>query len=140
MHYKHEQIGYFMIAAFALAELAVFFGLSTVGSVAFISVSCIILVSTLLFYSLTVEIKEDFVDIRFGIGLIKKKFKLADILSANTVMNKWYYGWGIRMLENGWLYNVSGLDAVEIKLKSGKVYRIGTDEPEKLKTAITVNI
>jgi hypothetical protein len=27
------------------------------------------------------------------------------------------------------LYNVSGLDAVELRLKSGQVRRIGTDDP-----------
>jgi hypothetical protein len=35
-----------------------------------------------------------------------------------------------------WIYNVSGFDAVEIKLKNGKVYRIGTDEPKKLEQTI----
>jgi len=30
------------------------------------------------------------------------------------------------------MYNVSGLDAVEIYMKNGKIYRIGTDEPETL--------
>jgi hypothetical protein len=31
-----------------------------------------------------------------------------------------------------WIYNVSGFDAVEILMKSGKRYRIGTDQPEEL--------
>ncbi len=46
----------------------------------------------------------------------------------------WYYGWGIRgwLWPKMWIYNVSGFDAVEIKLKNGKMYRIGTDEPKKL--------
>jgi hypothetical protein len=35
-----------------------------------------------------------------------------------------------------WIYNVSGFDAVEIKMKDGKTYRIGTDEPEKLEQTI----
>jgi len=54
-------------------------------------------------------------------------------MSAKTTKNHWYYEWGIR----GWLwpkmriYNVSGFDAVEIKVKNGKTYRIGTDEPKK---------
>ena len=34
------------------------------------------------------------------------------------------------------IYNVSGFDAVEIQLKNGKIYRIGTDEPKKLEQAI----
>ena len=35
-----------------------------------------------------------------------------------------------------WIYNVAGLDAVEIKLRNGKTYRVGTDEPKKLEQAI----
>jgi hypothetical protein len=48
------------------------------------------------------------------------------------VKNQWWWGWGIRLIPGGWLYNVSGLDAVELKMKNGRVYRIGTDEPRKL--------
>ncbi len=36
----------------------------------------------------------------------------------------------------GWLYNVSGTDAVELKMKNGKRYRIGTDVPGELAEAI----
>jgi len=67
---------------------------------------------------------------------------LHDILSVKTVKNHRYYGRGIR----GWLwpkmciYNVSGFDAVEIKLKNGKIYRIGTDEPKKLEQMILQSI
>ena len=35
-----------------------------------------------------------------------------------------------------WIYNVSGFDAIELTMKNGKIYRIGTDEPEKLEAAI----
>jgi hypothetical protein len=34
------------------------------------------------------------------------------------------------------LYNVSGLDAVELHLKSGEIRRIGTDDPQGLAAAI----
>jgi hypothetical protein len=39
-----------------------------------------------------------------------------------------------------WIYNVSGFDAVELKMKNGKVYRIGTDESEKLESALQQSI
>ncbi|MDY0387304.1 MAG: hypothetical protein RBT65_09290 [Methanolobus sp.] len=35
-----------------------------------------------------------------------------------------------------WIFNDSGFDAVEIKTKNGKIYRIGTDEPKQLERAI----
>ncbi|HEY7842950.1 MAG TPA: hypothetical protein VID30_04620 [Bradyrhizobium sp.] len=34
------------------------------------------------------------------------------------------------------LYNVSGLDAVELRLKSNEVRRIGTDDPQGLAEAL----
>jgi hypothetical protein len=41
---------------------------------------------------------------------------------------------------DGWLYNVSGLRAVEVGLKSGRKYRVGTDEPERLEAALKQRI
>jgi len=40
------------------------------------------------------------------------------------------------MISGGWMYNVWGLDAVELNLTSGKVFRIGTDEPAELLAAV----
>jgi hypothetical protein len=34
------------------------------------------------------------------------------------------------------MFNVSGLDAVEIEQTDGKGFRIGTDEPKRLEAAI----
>jgi len=89
-----------------------------------------------LFASLTVVVGDAAVFVRFGPGLIRRSFALTDIRAVRTVRNRWYYGWGIRLLPRGWLYNVSGLDAVEIELADGRAHRIGTDEPEALAAAI----
>ncbi len=51
--------------------------------------------------------------------------------------NRWYYGWGIRLTPQGWLWNVAGLDAVELTFSNGKKFRIGTDEPGKLLEALS---
>ena len=90
----------------------------------------------LLFGSLTVEISGGHVRIRFGIGLIRNRWPLDGIEGCRPVRNTWLYGWGIRKIPGAWLYNVSGLDAVELKLKSGKTVRIGTDEPQALSAAL----
>lgn len=91
-----------------------------------------------LFGWLTVTMDNEKVTAKFGIGLIRKRIAIKDIQSATPVRNKWYYGWGIRMGPDGWIYNVSGLDAVEIELKSGGKFRIGTDEAEELARAISI--
>jgi len=46
------------------------------------------------------------------------------------VRNHWWNGFGIRMGSGFRLYNVSGLDAVELHLKSSDIRRIGTDDPQ----------
>jgi hypothetical protein len=99
-------------------------------------VEAVLLVALLLFRSLTIEI--DRVELRcfFGDGLIKRRFPLAKIVSAKPVRNRWYYGWGVRLIPSGWMFNVSGLDAVELLLSTGKRFRIGTDNPQDVIEAI----
>ncbi len=90
----------------------------------------------LLFGSLTVEIAGGHLVIRFGVGLIRKRWPLDQIEDCRPVRTSWVDGWGIRLTSRGWLYNVSGLDAVELRIKSGKAVRIGTDEPQALCAAV----
>lgn len=146
--YKHTQVGYLMIVI-SLAVLALF---AWVYSMALAEVPSVdsgpnLLVSTVMvlillilvsFITLTVAIDERFVRIRFGYGIFSKKFLLDDIVSAKAVKNHWYFGWGVRF----WfwprmtIYNISGFDAVEITMRNGKIYRIGTDEPKELERAL----
>lgn len=148
MNYKHTQIGYLMLVV-TLAVLAFFTRIQMMaraeplsadsGTNLLVTATMILILLILAsFCSLQVVIDEKCVRIKFGYGIYQKKFLLHDILSAKTVKNHWYYGWGIRgwLWPKMWMYNVSGFDAVEIKLKNGKTYRIGTDEPEKLEQAM----
>ena len=43
---------------------------------------------------------------------------------------------GIHHTPYGWLYNVSGFDAVAITLRDGRKFAVGTDDPHGLITAI----
>jgi hypothetical protein len=72
-----------------------------------------------------------------GIGLINKKYPISDIKSVKIVKNNWMYGWGIRVIPGGWLYNVSGFKAIELRFHSSdKIIRIGTDKPEEVTSEI----
>jgi len=86
--------------------------------------------------SLTVTVTMDHVACRFGFGPVARRFPLDRIRAASAVRNHWWYGWGIRMTPHGRLYNVAGLDAIELELSDGKRVRIGTDEPTELLRAI----
>jgi hypothetical protein len=95
-----------------------------------------LLISLVLFHSLTVIVTEDQIRIAFGPGLIRRSWALEAVENWKTVRNPWYYGFGIHLVRGGWLYNVSGLQAVELTLRDGRICRIGTDAPEELKQAL----
>lgn len=92
------------------------------------------------FNSLNTEVYSDRVRVWFGPGWIHKEIVLEDVKAAKSVKNKWYYGWGVRFIGNGWMYNISGLDAVELTLSTGKRFRIGTDDPKALEEAIWIHL
>ncbi len=137
MPYQHTQIGYLMIVALGVPLLIAFFILSTNGfNKGLLFLFLILLFCLILFPSLKIEIDETKMNIKFGLGIINKKFILKEIQFCRIVKNPWYYGWGIHLTPYGWLFNVSGFSAVEIQMENGKKYRIGTDEPVKLEQAI----
>lgn len=90
------------------------------------------------FSSLTVSVGEQSVKIRFGWGIFRKTFLLAQVATVKQVRNPWYYSWGIHywLWPKMWIFNIAGSGAVELTMKNGKLYRIGTNEPEKLEAAI----
>jgi hypothetical protein len=73
----------------------------------------------------------------FGWGWPCRSIDRGEIESAVQVRNSWWHGWGIRKVSRGWMYNNAGRDAIELSLRSGKVFRIGTDQPAELLAAVT---
>jgi hypothetical protein len=146
--YKHTQIGYLMLTVtlavavlFAWAQITARTEPPSVDSganFAMTAIMALILIILASFSTLSAFIDERCLRIKFGYGIFRKKFPLNEIVSATSVKNHWYNGWGIRfwLWPKMWIYNVSGFDAVEIIMKNGKVYRIGTDDPSGLETAI----
>jgi hypothetical protein len=128
--YRHKQPAV-LILFVTLGLAAVFAGLG-IGLVKDLWFSLpILLVSAWLFSSLTIEITERELRWRFGPGWIRKTMPLAEITSAEPVRTglSWGIHWSPRL---GWLYNVSGWDAVLVTLRSGKKFALGTDEPQIL--------
>jgi len=140
-HYHHTQIGYLTIILLAavLVFIACLMAITGFNWIAF-AVLIILGFCIVLFATLTVVIEEDVLKIRFGPGIIQKKFPLEDIESCRVVKNPWYYSWGIRLIPDGWLYSVSGFYAVEISMRTGKKNQIGTDVPDDLEKAIRKSI
>jgi hypothetical protein len=131
--YQHTQIGYVLIGALGAALLLTgYLNMVTNFNPGTIWIFLFMTLCLFVFATLTVRVNEQMVDIRFGIGLIRKQFKLQDVQTVRTVRNPWYYAWGIHLIPGGWLYNVSGWEAVELQMKDGSKYRIGTDDAQRL--------
>jgi hypothetical protein len=142
MEYRHTQFGTVIVGIMGTAVIVVAFHFLASGSVhpAETVVATLLLVTMSLFPSLTVAIQGGALRCSFGVGLIRKEIKLSDIKDVYPVTNPWIVGWGIRWVPGQyWMWNVSGLQAVELTLKTGKRFRIGTDEPDALSRAIQVN-
>jgi hypothetical protein len=146
--YKHTQISYLMLVV-TLAVLVLFAWVYITGSAepdsvdsgpnfAVTAIMASILFILASFATLTVSIDENCLRIKFGYGIFARMFPLNQIASVQSVKNHWYYGWGVKVWfwPYMWIYNVSGFDAVEIIMRNGKIYRIGTDTPSELEAAI----
>ena len=87
------------------------------------------------FSRLTVEVAGT-ITVAFGRGWPRRSIDPSTVQATRIVRNSMWYGWGIRWIRKGSLWNVWGLDAVELDLAQGRRFRIGTDEPEALLVAI----
>ena len=106
------------------------------GQLSMIPMLIILIAIGVVFHSLTVEVGEGELRWHFGPGLWTYRLGLDEISRVSIVRNKWWNGFGIRSAPGFRLYNVSGLDAVELRLKGGDIRRIGTDDPQGLADAL----
>jgi hypothetical protein len=135
--YRHTQPGYITLGATGAAIGLLTTGLSRGAATAGLIPAAALLGGVgLLMSRLTVEIADGELRIAFGPGWTVKRVRVAEIESVAAVRNPWWYGWGIRLTPRGTLYNVSGRDAVEVRLRTGKRFRVGTDEPQVLERAL----
>ena len=135
--YHHRQTG----AALRWGLISPAIGLLAIGfaarrAVPFVPIAAVLVVIGWAFSSLTVEVTPTRLSLYFGPGLLRKSIERETIIGATPVRNPWWYGWGIHRTPRGWLYNVGGLDAVELALSNGSTLRIGSDEAAALARAL----
>ena len=142
MEYRHTQTGYLgfivMLWMVFIGGLVVTLAGDEQGEAALAMgvASVVILVVVFWFNRLKVRVNGERVRVSFGPGWPRQTFMAHEIVGFRQVRNKWYYGWGVRRTPAGWMYNVWGLDAVELDLANGKKFIIGTNEPEELLAAL----
>jgi len=134
--YHHTQIGYVTLIATAAAAV----GLASITirhhhPVLWVGVVLLVLLGVL-FSSLTIEVADGELRSHFGPGFWRKHWALADVVGADVAPIRSWEGWGIRFTTRGMLYDVAGNRSVEVRLRSGTRFRLGTDEPERLLAAI----
>jgi hypothetical protein len=102
--FKHTQIGYLLIVALGAAVLLIAKStfVTNFNPTALLPLVFMILCLSL-FATLTVEVKDQAINIRFGIGVIRKQFALRDVQIYRAVKNPWYYAWGIHAIPGGWI-------------------------------------
>lgn len=141
--YEHTQVGWPMRVAFVAGSLLLL-GVALVpemqaarAPIALLLAGCAaLLVLGWLWSSLTVRIDSAALQFRFGPGVPRKSVPLADIASVEVTRTRFWEGWGIHRTCRGWLYNVSGFDAVLVRRMDGRSFMLGTDEPRRLKAAL----
>jgi len=141
MDYEHIQTGplaaivsVFFVATFAFTAAA---GEGTGALIALGATSLAIAGVVWGFSRLRVTVDATGVTVRFGLGWPSRNFPLDEIAGFRRVRNKWWYGLGVRMAPGGAvIFNIWGLDAVELELKAGTKFRIGTDDIEGLIAAL----
>lgn len=137
--YEHTQVGHVVI--WTLVAAAVLVALQATVKLGphrepLLIVSVVLLIALALFYKLTITIDNVTLRASLGIGLIRKRVRIAEIVGCESIRIRWWYGWGIHLTPYGWLYNVSGLEAVAITLRNGRKFALGTDDPHGLVEAI----
>lgn len=143
IHYRNFQFGWFIVCVFviviAFMTLSYIYqwGSNPLDIYGYVFLTTLFGLIILSFCGLTVTVDEEYIRIKFGIGLFSKKIRLSLIRSVEIVRYPVFAGYGIRILPKGILYNVSGRYAVEIKLTGKRdVIMIGTNDKDNLKDAI----
>jgi hypothetical protein len=145
MEYRHTQWGYTAIPTFLF--LAVILPITSQDDETTVAITAMLIVFTiallaivLLFSRLEVSVSDGRIVAAFGFGRPHREVELTDITAVRQVRNSWIQGWGVRRISHGWMYNVWGLDAIEVELSSGDVFRIGTNDPENLFAVISLQV
>lgn len=139
--YEHAQRGTWLMAIGAVSVLRILIGIKrngfSVGSFIALLVNGVVFAA---FSNLHVAVDGQALELRFRPGFVSRRVLLSEIESCEVVSNRWYWGWGMRLTPRGTLYNVGGLRAVEVCMRSGRRFRVGSDEPERLAEAVRAGL
>lgn len=139
--YEHTQRGSVMLAILVIATLGFVISVLPLAQeplvlLPLLAILALMAATMITFGSLTVKVDPRQVQLVFGPGWLRRSFSAESITGVRVVRNAIWMGLGIHFIPGGLIYNVSGLDGVEIIFRNGRKARIGTDEPAVLARAI----
>jgi hypothetical protein len=147
MVYKKFQFGWVIVVIFMVIMVWMTFayiyqwGSNPIDKFGYIFMTLLLGAFMLVFCGMTVIVTDRHIKIKLGIGFLVKKVDLQSVSSVEIVQVPLLYGYGIRIIPGGTLYNVSGKYAVMIRFKDRKrILQIGTNDRENLKIAIESRI
>lgn len=147
IRYSHTQVGWWLIVTLGIVAVAIAVIFSSAGlqsrslppaqaRVIGWAVVVTLVATAALLTSLTIRVASDRVAWHFGPGVIRFSLPFAEIASVAPTRTPLWAGIGIHWIFTGWVYNVSGRGAVELRKRDGSKVWLGTDEPDALAAAI----
>ena len=138
--YTHTQVGWrqrvmhgLVAAGCLVAGMAALVTHSMWAAIGFWSVAALFAFLVVGFDALTVSVKENSVQLTFGIGLYRTVIFLDDVEEVNVETTDQRRGGPV---PGGILYKMGGRDVVKLKSRQGRDWLIGTDDPQGLSAAI----
>lgn len=119
-----------------LIILIVVVPLPTSARVILVAAGVMELMLAFLLWSMTVEVAQGAVQVRFGPGVIRRSYPVAKIVRATPTTRPWHRGRGVRIAPRATLMVVSGSTALEMELESGRIILLGSPDPARLAEAI----
>jgi hypothetical protein len=145
--YRRTEVGWKLLAGTAVGlALATWLTLSlsaaTRAAVPWMIVAmyATLLCAVALFATLTVEVDDEEIRLRFGVGIVRKTIELAEVVRTEHLQIKAWWGWGLHWTPTGWLYNIGGRDAVRVVVRRDRGVIVGSDDAQQLKACIDARI
>ncbi|PCK32608.1 hypothetical protein [Pseudoalteromonas piscicida] len=110
----------------------------TGSNLAFVAFLVILSLVAFIFYGLTIQVdkQQQTLSWWFGPSVAKMTLQFDDIEFVQPVTNSLRHGIGMRISTDGWVYTVAGFDALEVVMKDGTKYRLGTNDQANLVKAM----
>lgn len=90
--------------------------------------SVILVLVVFLFYGLIIKVSDKNVSWVFGLGVFGKIVIFDEIEFVWVVSNLFWYGIGLCIIYDGWVYSVFGFSVVEFVMKDGIKYCLGIND------------